>query len=68
MQYTENNNTVFDVFLQGKGELLLQVLAARMTLVCKKPLGGTAVDNATTERTVVSHRNLREKMRIGTKM
>ena len=31
-----------------------------------KPQGGTAVDNATTERTVVSHRNLREKMRIGT--
>ena len=30
-----------------------------------KPQGGTAVDNATTERTVVSHRNLREKMRIG---
>ena len=31
-----------------------------------KPHGGTAVDNATTESTVVSHRNLREKMRIGT--
>ena len=31
-----------------------------------KPQGGTAADNATTERTVVSHRNLREKMRIGT--
>ena len=31
-----------------------------------KHQGGTAVDNATTERTVVSHRNLREKMRIGT--
>ena len=28
--------------------------------------GGTAVDNATTERTVFSHRNLREKMIIGT--
>ena len=25
-----------------------------------KPQGGTAVDNVTTERTVVSHRNLRE--------
>ena len=31
-----------------------------------KPQGGTAADNATTERTAVSHRNLREKMRIGT--
>ena len=31
-----------------------------------KPLGGTAVDNATTERTVVNHINLREKTRIGT--
>ena len=31
-----------------------------------KPQGGTAVDNATIERMVVSHRNLREKMRIGT--
>ena len=31
-----------------------------------KQQGGTAVDNAITERTVVSHINLREKMRIGT--
>ena len=31
------------------------------------PQGGTAADNATTERAVVSHRNLREKMRIGTR-
>ena len=28
-----------------------------------KPQGGTAVDNATTEKMVVSHINLREKMR-----
>ena len=31
-----------------------------------KPQGGTLADDATTERTVVSHRNLREVMRIGT--
>ena len=31
-----------------------------------KPQEGTAVDNATTERTGVNLRNLRDKMRIGT--
>ena len=55
------------------GEGLLQSVTICVTSTCSeddagvlKPQGGTAADNATTERTVVSHRNLRDKMRIGT--
>ena len=56
------------IWIMGKGDLLLQVgpTCSEDDAGVLKLQGGTAVDNTTTERTAVSHRNLREKMRTGT--
>ena len=55
------------IWILGKGELLLQAYLQRgYDAGVLTPQGGTTVDNATMERTVVSHRNLREKMRLRT--
>ena len=56
------------ILILGKGDLLLQVgpTCSDDDAGVLKRQGGTAVDNTTTERTVVSHINLREKMRTGT--
>ena len=50
----------------GEGQTTVTSTCSEDEAGVLKPQGGTAVGNATTERTVDRHRNVREKMRIGT--